>query len=49
MTHILVDPATRIGGHLRIEAEADGADVNDAWSVHVADAGRRELARVRVV
>ena len=32
MTHIVVDPVTRIEGHLRIEAEvADGA-VKDAWS-----------------
>ena len=32
MTHIVVDPITRIEGHLRIEAEVDGGKVNDAWS-----------------
>ncbi|MBL0212335.1 MAG: nickel-dependent hydrogenase large subunit [Myxococcales bacterium] len=32
MTHIVVDPVTRIEGHLRIEAEIDGGKVTDAWS-----------------
>jgi len=32
MTHIVVDPVTRIEGHLRIEAEVDGGQVTDAWS-----------------
>ena len=32
MTHIVVDPVTRIEGHLRIEAEVDGGKVSDAWS-----------------
>ncbi len=32
MTHIVVDPVTRIEGHLRIEAEVDGGKVHDAWS-----------------
>jgi hydrogenase large subunit len=32
MTHIVVDPVTRIEGHLRIEAEVDGGSVQDAWS-----------------
>jgi [NiFe] hydrogenase large subunit/hydrogenase large subunit len=32
MTHIVVDPVTRIEGHLRIEAEVDGGKVRDAWS-----------------
>ncbi len=32
MTHIVVDPVTRIEGHLRIEAEVDGGTVRDAWS-----------------
>ena len=32
MTHIVVDPVTRIEGHLRIEAEVDGGAVKDAWS-----------------
>ncbi|UCH30256.1 MAG: nickel-dependent hydrogenase large subunit [Myxococcales bacterium] len=32
MTHIVVDPVTRIEGHLRIEAEIDGGQVSNAWS-----------------
>jgi len=32
MTHIVVDPVTRIEGHLRVEAEVDGGAVKDAWS-----------------
>jgi len=32
MTHIVVDPVTRIEGHLRIEAEVEGGKVSNAWS-----------------
>lgn len=32
MTYIVVDPVTRIEGHLRIEAEVDGGVVKDPWS-----------------
>lgn len=32
MTHIVVDPVSRIEGHLRIEAEVEGGAVRDAWS-----------------
>jgi [NiFe] hydrogenase large subunit/hydrogenase large subunit len=32
MTHIVVDPVTRIEGHLRIEAEVDNGQVTEAWS-----------------
>jgi hydrogenase large subunit len=32
VTHVVVDPVTRIEGHLRIEAEVDGGAVHDAWS-----------------
>ncbi|HEX7700428.1 MAG TPA: nickel-dependent hydrogenase large subunit, partial [Kofleriaceae bacterium] len=32
MTHIVVDPVTRIEGHLRIEAEVEGGHVTNAWS-----------------
>lgn len=32
MPHIVVDPVTRIEGHLRIEAEVEGGRVRDAWS-----------------
>lgn len=31
-THIVVDPVTRIEGHLRIEAEVDEGVVKNAWS-----------------
>ena len=32
MSRIVIDPVTRIEGHLRIEAEVDGNQVSDAWS-----------------
>ena len=32
MARIVVDPVTRIEGHLRIEAEVNGGVVTDAWS-----------------
>ncbi len=32
MARIVVDPVTRIEGHLRIEAELSGGTVSDAWS-----------------
>jgi Ni,Fe-hydrogenase I large subunit len=32
MSRIVIDPVTRIEGHLRIEAEVDGHKVTDAWS-----------------
>jgi hydrogenase large subunit len=32
VSHVVVDPVTRIEGHLRIEAEVDGGTVKDAWS-----------------
>ena len=32
MSRIVVDPVTRIEGHLRIEAEVEGGAVRDAWS-----------------
>jgi Ni,Fe-hydrogenase I large subunit len=32
MAKIVVDPVTRIEGHLRIEAEVSGGQVTDAWS-----------------
>ncbi len=32
MSHVVVDPVTRIEGHLRIEAEVDGGTVKEAWS-----------------
>jgi hydrogenase large subunit len=32
MARIVVDPVTRIEGHLRIEAQLDGGVITDAWS-----------------
>ena len=32
MTRLVIDPVTRIEGHLRIEAEVDGGVVRDAWA-----------------
>jgi Ni,Fe-hydrogenase I large subunit len=32
MAKIIIDPVTRIEGHLRIEAEFDGGHVTNAWS-----------------
>jgi Ni,Fe-hydrogenase I large subunit len=32
MSRIVIDPVTRIEGHLRIEAEVDGGAVSNAWS-----------------
>jgi len=32
MSRVIVDPVTRIEGHLRIEAEVEGGAVRDAWS-----------------
>ena len=29
---VVIDPITRIEGHLRIECEVDGGRVTDAWS-----------------
>lgn len=32
MAKIVVDPITRIEGHLRIEAQVEGGKIQDAWS-----------------
>mgnify|MGYP000409705889 CR=1 FL=1 len=32
MAKIVIDPITRIEGHLRIEVEVDGGQVTDAWA-----------------
>jgi hydrogenase large subunit len=32
MARIVVDPVTRIEGHLRVEAQLDGNKISDAWS-----------------
>jgi Ni,Fe-hydrogenase I large subunit len=35
MTRIMIDPVTRIEGHLRIEAQVENAKVTDAWSTSI--------------
>ena len=51
MTRYAIDPVTRIEGHLRIEIEASGGYVRDAWSTRTMfrgieeDHGRSESAR----
>lgn len=32
MTHVVVDPVTRIEGHLRVETEVEAGEVAEAWS-----------------
>ncbi len=32
MPKIVIDPVTRIEGHLRIEAEVENGQVSEAWS-----------------
>jgi Ni,Fe-hydrogenase I large subunit len=32
MARLVIDPVTRIEGHLRIEANLDGGKITDAWS-----------------
>jgi len=32
MAKVVIDPITRIEGHLRIEAQVEGNRVKDAWS-----------------
>ncbi len=32
MARMAIDPVTRVGGHLRVEAEVTGGTVTDAWS-----------------
>ena len=31
MSRIILDPVTRVGGHLRVEANVDGSTVSGAW------------------
>ncbi|RPJ75922.1 MAG: hydrogenase 2 large subunit, partial [Acidobacteria bacterium] len=47
MTHIVVDPVTRIEGHLRIEAEVDGGKVRDAWSSSTMFRGIEQILKGR--
>lgn len=47
MAKIVVDPITRIEGHLRIEAQVDGGMVKDAWSSSTMFRGMEIILRGR--
>jgi Ni,Fe-hydrogenase I large subunit len=47
MARVVLDPVTRIEGHLRIEAEVDGGMVTDAWSSGTMFRGIELIVRER--
>ncbi len=47
MARIVIDPVTRIEGHLRIEAQVDGGAVGDAWSAGTMFRGIELILRGR--
>ena len=47
MARIVVDPITRIEGHLRIEAEIEGGSIKDAWSSATMFRGIEKILRGR--
>ena len=47
MTRLAIDPVTRVGGHLRIEADVAGARVQDAWSSGTMFRGLEPILRGR--
>lgn len=47
MAKIVVDPITRIEGHLRIEAEVNGGKITDAWSSATMFRGIEKILRGR--
>ncbi|HIJ82187.1 MAG TPA: nickel-dependent hydrogenase large subunit [Desulfuromonadales bacterium] len=47
MARIVVDPITRIEGHLRIEAEVEGGFIKDAWSSATMFRGIEKILRGR--
>jgi len=47
MARIVIDPITRIEGHLRIEATVDGGAVSDAWSSSTMFRGMEIVLRNR--
>jgi Ni,Fe-hydrogenase I large subunit len=44
---IVVDPITRIEGHLRIEAKVEGGKVVDAWAASTAFRGMEIILKGR--
>ena len=47
MTKLVIDPITRIEGHLRIEAEVSGGKVTDAWSSSTMFRGIEKILKER--
>ncbi len=47
MARIVIDPVTRIEGHLRIEVEVEGNNVSDAWSSGTMFRGIEKILRGR--
>jgi Ni,Fe-hydrogenase I large subunit len=47
MAKIVVDPITRIEGHLRIEAEVNGGKITDAWSMSTMFRGIEKILKGR--
>lgn len=47
MPKIVVDPVTRIEGHLRIEAVVEGGKIVDAWSSGTMWRGIENMVRGR--
>ena len=47
MAKIVVDPITRIEGHLRIEAEVNNGMITDAWSSATMFRGIEKILRGR--
>ena len=47
MAKIVIDPITRIEGHLRIEAEVSGGSVADAWSSSTMFRGIEKILKTR--
>jgi hydrogenase large subunit len=47
MAKIVIDPITRIEGHLRIEAQVEGGKVVDAWSSGTMFRGLEIIVRNR--
>ena len=47
MAKIVIDPITRIEGHLRIEAEVSGGKVNNAWSSSTQFRGIEKILQSR--
>jgi hydrogenase large subunit len=47
MTRIVIDPVSRVEGHLRLEVQVEGAKVSDAWSVSTLFRGMETLLQGR--